>query len=116
MLDDNVINAVLLLLKKQFDDVSGLETPLLSQAGGFSEQKNNTRTAVHIHHTGSSQHWVTSVRLRGSDCVLVYDSLLHVDERKSPVMSENLMKQICCMYPCEDPQLTVFFPRDDAAG
>jgi len=43
--------------------------------------------------------------------VLVYDSLLHVDERKSPVMSENLMKQICCMYPCEDPQLTVFFPE-----
>jgi len=112
MLDDNLINTALSVLKKQFHHISGLETPLLCQiSGGFTQQKGNSRVMVQIHHTGSSQHWVTSVRLRGEDCVKVYDSLLHFDPRGSPAMSDDLVKQICHIYFCVDPQLTVLFPE-----
>jgi len=70
---------------------------------------------IQIHYTGSSQHWVTSVRLRGEDFVKVYDSLLHFDPHGSPAMSDDLVKQICHILLYGSTADSVV-PRDDSAG
>ena len=57
------------LLRKQFPDVDGLQSPLLSQNNRFFQIANE---GVQIHHI-SSNHWVTSCSFNQE--VNIYDSM-----------------------------------------
>lgn len=68
LLNDKIIHAAQMLIKKANPQINGFQDPVLSQL----RLENRSKEAVQIHHTGKC-HWVTSSSL--NDHVAVYDSL-----------------------------------------
>lgn len=95
-LNDQHIDFANRLLKKQFSNMQGLETPLLGASfRGFSVS-SLAGPVVQIHHV--SHHWVTSYRAPQDELVYVYDSMLHFDSNKQPIVDGVLVGQLRQMY------------------
>lgn len=95
-LTDQHIDHANQLLRMQFTNVQGLETPLLALSSrGFSVPAPSTPT-VQIHHVGN--HWVTSYRAALTDVALVFDSLQQYDGQGKPVLDASLIQQLRQMY------------------
>jgi Ulp1 family protease len=88
-LDDTIIDAALMLLRKQSPEIQGLESPLvLAAAHGAQDLRP---PIIQIHHDSSRSHWITSSSIRGT--VEVCDSL-----RKRNAISKTLKTQLRHTY------------------
>ena len=84
-LSDIHIVAAQNMMKEEFPELDGLESPLLNQVDGFTAITNS---GVQIHHI--KDHWVTSSCI--GEEVLVYDSALYGK------LSVNLTHQLAAVY------------------
>ena len=101
-LTDQHIHAANKLLSKQFPELQGLQSTLLSQNGGFVPVTSDG-TAVQIHFCNGN-HWVASSYR--NQIISVYDS------RPSRTMSTGLQEQLAHLYghlesSMEDNGLTI---------
>ena len=81
-LDDTIINAVMVLIKKAYPAVVGLNDTVVVAAG----QVTHTADAVQVHHDSIRQHWYASRRLVGTVHVadsMTSDSLSHYEQLRN---------------------------------
>ena len=102
-LNDQHMTAAMMLVKRNFPKIGGLQNPLRnkSKSKGFSPQPEGS---IQIHH--SFNHWVTSCYLDGN--VKLYDFLY---DRKDG-LPEELQEQLKMMYrnTASNCQITVILP------
>ena len=102
-LNDQHMTAAMMLVKRNFPTIGGLQNPLRnkSKSKGFSPQPEGS---IQIHH--SFNHWVTSCYLDGN--VKLYDFLY---DRKDG-LPEELQEQLKMIYrnTASNHQITVVLP------
>ena len=91
LLSDKHIHAAVTLLKREFPEITGNQSTLLSQTKSFQQMGEGS---IQIHHDNNRKHWVTST-MRTNE-VIVYDS------KSICGISEDIKEQIKQIYgvPC----------------
>ncbi|KAK6179252.1 hypothetical protein SNE40_011655 [Patella caerulea] len=110
-LNDDIIHAAQLLLKKQFPGIHGLQdpnhAPVKTGMNLTSPLKFNPveEPCAQIHHNGRN-HWVTSIKDSPDSDILLLDSAYYKD-----TITASLQIQFQQIYRTNMPKLSVTIPR-----
>ena len=96
------IDAACAIFRHQHLDIQGLQSPLLSQIGGLSPQRDRNCPVVQIHRL-TIGHWLTSLRVPNPSQIDVLDSL-----RNPRLHLQQIRDQLMSMFPDCTPNLDWF--------
>ena len=87
LLSDKHVLAAVMLLKREFPEITGNQSTLLGQTKSFQQMGEGS---IQIHHDNTRKHWVTST-IKDSE-VIVYDS------KSIRALSEDIKDQLKSIY------------------